>query len=590
MAPLLLLALLSPLAAPLPDFHVQVDAADPAGAATRLEGAGYDVLGFSVPAGTVDLAVTGAEMAALAAAGYSVTIVAPSAPLSQILGAPDGSPPGGYPDLAAVEASLFATAAAFPAITKLVNAAAVYGPGATYEGRPIHVLKISDNAAVDEDEPNALFVSNHHAREIVTPVIALDLIARLTTGYGTDPAITAWVDGNEIWVAPTWNPDGYAYVWAVDNLWRKNRHPYFGTFGVDQNRNYPLGWASACGGSTVPSSQTYKGPSPASEEETQSMIAFALDRHFAKVIDYHSFGQVVLLTYLCSPFPAALDAWWGPQGAALATACGYAGQASDPSAEGEHYEWEIADLGAFAFLIETHTSFQPAYASAVAEANLVWPGSQWMLGFPIPVAGHVTDACTGEPLVADVAVSGISWSNGELRRSEPRFGRYHLFLPPGTWTVTFTKAGYAPLAVPVTVLANASTTLDAALAPLVTAAAPATVPIGTTFAVSFSAPADATLPYVAAVTASGTSPGIPVNACTLPLNPDFLLTYSAQNLPPFSGFNGLLGASGGATGMVAVPNLPAIAGLGLDFGFVTIDPTSFAVRHPSNAAHVTIVP
>ena len=35
------------------------------------------------------------------------------------------------------------------------------------------------------------------------------------------------VDGNEIWIAPVWNPDGYEYVFTTqDNLWRKNRRVF----------------------------------------------------------------------------------------------------------------------------------------------------------------------------------------------------------------------------------------------------------------------------------------------------------------------------------------------------------------------------
>jgi hypothetical protein len=59
---------------------------------------------------------------------------------------------------------------------------------------------------------------------------------------------TAWIrtltqilDTQEVWIAPIWNPDGYVYVFEQDNTWRKNRRDNGdGTFGVDQNRNYPL--------------------------------------------------------------------------------------------------------------------------------------------------------------------------------------------------------------------------------------------------------------------------------------------------------------------------------------------------------------
>jgi hypothetical protein len=39
---------------------------------------------------------------------------------------------------------------------------------------------------VDEDEPAMLIVTTHHAREIGTPVIALEAADRLTAGNGVD--------------------------------------------------------------------------------------------------------------------------------------------------------------------------------------------------------------------------------------------------------------------------------------------------------------------------------------------------------------------------------------------------------------------
>ena len=126
-------------------------------------------------------------------------------------------------------------------------------------------MKISDNVAVDEGEPTVMLVSAHHCRELVTPVIALDIVDRLTSGYGSDPAIDAIVDGQEIWVAPVWNPDGYEYVFDVDNLWRKNRRVFIDGVGVDLNRNYPQNWDTECGGDLDVPSNNSRGPAPASE-------------------------------------------------------------------------------------------------------------------------------------------------------------------------------------------------------------------------------------------------------------------------------------------------------------------------------------
>ncbi len=382
-------------------------------------------------------------------------------------GAPDGgTTPSGYPDLSAILAAMSATANDHPAICQLVDLTATYGTPPTVDGRHLYAVKISDQVESEEDEPAFLMVSSYHCRELVTPVIALDAMDRLTDGYGTDPQITQLVNNYEVWIAPQWNPDGYDYVFNVDNFWRKNRLDNLdGSFGVDLNRNSPFGWSALCSGSTIPSSSTYKGPFAASEAETLTMLAFSEDQHFAKVLDYHSSGREVLWGYSCSAHPLA--GFLQAEATALSFASGYGGSERSPSAEGEHYEWQLAEQGSFSFLTETALEFQPSYVSAVAEAATVWPGTLWMLERSISLSGHVTDACTNLPLSAAITVAGISYSNGEQNHSDGPFGRYHLFLPDGVYTVTFSAQGYASVDLRLTVAGSNATVADVALKPLV---------------------------------------------------------------------------------------------------------------------------
>jgi hypothetical protein len=369
--------------------------------------------------------------------------------------------PATYRDLADVMVRMQEIAAAYPAIARVVDITAAYGAPPTFEGRHLFALKISDNVALDEDEPSMLIVSAHHAREIVTPVITLGAAERLTTGYQSDPRITSAVNGHEIWIAPVWNPDGYNYVFTTDNLWRKNRRVFAGGVGVDQNRNYSQGWSAACAGSTSVASDTYKGPSAASEAETQTMMIWSERERFAKVIDYHSTGREVLYAYRCLSHP--FTAWWQQQATALSQVSGYGGATRVPSAEGEHPEWQFAQMGAYAFLIETHTEFQPSYDSAVSEATLVWPGILSVLERPISVAGHVTDAVTGVPVAAKIELLNVTFSNGESNASGGPFGRYHIFVPAGTYDIRFSAAGYVSATHRVTVTATSSTTLEVQL-------------------------------------------------------------------------------------------------------------------------------
>jgi murein tripeptide amidase MpaA len=66
----------------------------------------------------------------------------------------------------------------------------LFSIGTTYEGREIWAGKISDNAAVDEDEPEVLFTHRQHAREHITVEMALYTLHMLTDEYGVDQTTT----------------------------------------------------------------------------------------------------------------------------------------------------------------------------------------------------------------------------------------------------------------------------------------------------------------------------------------------------------------------------------------------------------------
>jgi hypothetical protein len=447
-----------------PRFHVRIQSSNVVALRAALEADGYDILAAAAAGTTIDLAVTQAEWNALSAMGHQATLVARSHPLRARLesAAEPRAVPATYLDLDGTIAKMQEIAAAFPAIARVVDVTAASGAPQTFEGRHLFALKISDNVSLDEDEPAMLIVSAHHAREIVSPVITLLAAERLTAGYQTDPRITAAVNGHEIWIAPVWNPDGYNYVFTTDNLWRKNRRVFPGGVGVDQNRNYAQGWGAACAGSTTVSSETYKGPSAASEAETQTMMAWSQRERFAKVIDYHSTGREVLYAYRCLSHP--FTAWWQQQATALSQISGYGGTTRLPSAEGEHPEWQFAQMGAYAFLIETHTEFQPSYDSALSEAMLVWPGILSVLERPISITGRVSAAASGLPLAAKIELLNVTFSNGESNGSGGPYGRYHLFLPAGTYDVRFSAAGYVPATHRVAVTATSAMNLDVQLA------------------------------------------------------------------------------------------------------------------------------
>ena len=445
--------------------HIIINLENAPKVASILESEGFDILHGTITETSFELIVTPYELELLNTREFQPKIISYGRPFFEIQAERQqniiGQIPPGYLDLTEIVDEMYDYESSYPSICKVYDLTDTYDISPTYEGRHIYAIKISDNVTVDEDEPNFLIVSCHHAREIVTPVIALYSIEQFITNYGSDPDITALVDEYEIWISPVWNPDGYEYVFYVDNMWRKNRHPYPPGIGVDLNRNYPFGWDSECSGSTDPTSETYKGPSAVSEVETQTMIEFTNYRHFAKVIDYHSYGREVLFGYCCHTHP--FSSFLQSEAISLSNAVGYGGAIGFPSAEGEHYEWQIAFNGSYANLIETHTTFQPEYNSALEEAAQVWPGTIWTLERPISVSGHVKDSITGEPLVAKIILDGIPFQNGEEFFSEPRFGRYHLFLPAGNYKIEFSCDNYKVESYQLMIIETSAEILDVSL-------------------------------------------------------------------------------------------------------------------------------
>ena len=369
--------------------------------------------------------------------------------------------PAEYPDLAQIRAQMDAVQATFPSICGVVDLTETFGTLATFEGRHIVAVKISDHVTEDEDEPAFLLVGAHHAREIVTPIVALHVIEQLTQQYGLNPAITALVDEYEIWVAPVWNPDGYEYVFTTDNYWRKNRRDLGVGVGVDLNRNYPFGWDAGCGGGTTVTSQTYRGPTAASEPETQTMIAFGSDRRFAKVADLHSYAREVRYWTGCLPHP--FMSFLASEAGDLATTIGY--RPARSCCTGGDIHFHMAHHGSHAFLWEVHDAFQPEYASARIEAARVFSGLLALLQRPICLSGHVTDALTGTAVAATITYLDVTFEHSQTNGSDERWGRYHAFMPSGTYTLEFAADGYFPQYHTVEVVSGVPQVMDVAMIP-----------------------------------------------------------------------------------------------------------------------------
>lgn len=189
----------------------------------------------------------------------------------------------------------------YPSITKK------FSIGKSYENRELWAVKISDNVQVDENEPEVLYVSLHHAREHLTVEMALYLLNTLTSQYGSDSRITNIVNNREIFIVFNLNPDGGEYDISTGSYkyWRKNRQPNSGSsyIGTDLNRNYGYKWGCCGGSSRNPSSETYRGASAFSAPETARMRDFINSRvingkqQIKTLISFHTYSELILWPY-----------------------------------------------------------------------------------------------------------------------------------------------------------------------------------------------------------------------------------------------------------------------------------------------------
>ena len=118
-----------------------------------------------------------------------------------------------------------------------------------------------------------------------------------------DKDVRKVLEKTELWFVPVMNPDGYQYTFQSPDtrLWRKNLRDNNGNGttevgdGVDPNRNYPEHWNyDEEGSSSIPSSDTYRGPSAGSEPETQAMMSLLDKVKFAFQVNFHSYGPYLL--------------------------------------------------------------------------------------------------------------------------------------------------------------------------------------------------------------------------------------------------------------------------------------------------------
>lgn len=162
----------------------------------------------------------------------------------------------------------------------------------------------------DGSRPGVMVYAQEHAREWVTPLVAVEAAERLLRNYGHDAETAQLIDGADTFIIPCVNPDGAHYSFYDYSMQRKNMVAHTGNvhavhadpqrrnfWGVDPNRNWGVGsvFDGYIGASTNCLSQIYAGPAKLSEAESRNLLWLAEQYPSIKYsLNMHSYGGYVM--------------------------------------------------------------------------------------------------------------------------------------------------------------------------------------------------------------------------------------------------------------------------------------------------------
>ena len=328
---------------------------------------------------------------------------------------------GGYRTVRAQHAHLDKVAADHPELASVVDYGDSYlktrNAATGYDLKAICLTRRqSGDCALNPraPKPRFLFMTQIHAREIVTGDIAWRFIDHLANNYGSNAAVTALLDSTEVWVVPIANPDGVDVVQQGGSrpyLQRKNLNTTASTRcanpptssnqgGVDLNRNASVRWNTS-GVSADPCAQTYPGARADSEPEIRALQGlfrqlFADQRGTADsaaapattrgaMITMHSYAGMNLYPWGWTTGNSPNEAGLRAIAARMSQLNGYrAGQPGDIlyNASGGTDDWTYGELGIASFTIEAAScnSFTPAYSCTTTDFNRNLPVLMYVAG------------------------------------------------------------------------------------------------------------------------------------------------------------------------------------------------------------------
>jgi len=388
---------------PEPSFHVvRVEVADRA--EVEFLDRWVDIWDFDPERGILEAAVDEEGFKVLGDFGFHFEIDGAKTekynrPFVRLKNQTEGIP--GYPCYRTVEEALAsgaALAAGYPDLAEWIDIGDSWEktePGGS-AGYDLMVLRLTNttNSIPAADKPDLWVMGAIHSRELVTAETVTRFAEHLLADYGLDPDVTWLLDHHEIHLLLQANPDGRKKA-ETGLSWRKNTNenycsPTSNDRGADLNRNYDFEWGCCGGSSGSQCDTTYRGPTAASEPETQAVQNYvtatfpdwrpddlttpAPDHATGIFLDIHSSGGDVLTAFGFQDPPAPNDTQILRLGRKFSNFTGYyARLGSIYTVDGSTKDWAYGRIGIPAYTFELGTEFFqdcPLYESTIFPDNL----------------------------------------------------------------------------------------------------------------------------------------------------------------------------------------------------------------------------
>src|SRR5450759_892100 len=313
--------------------------------------------------------------------------------------------------------------------------------GTSVNGKLVLVLKISGNAAIDEDKPEVFYSSTMHGDETSGFVLIIRLADYLLKNYNLNTRVKTLMDNLEIWINPLANPDG---AYKSGDIISPLTSVRFNANGIDLNRNFPDPIT----------------PNTIRQKETLDMIKFMRKHKFVLSANFHSGSEVVNYPWDRWLYKLhADDSWFNTISRSYAdTAHIYGGPAymnflNNGVTRGG--AWYLIYGGRQDFITgelhgrEVTIELDDQYVTPAAQLTLLWQNN-WrsLLGYLenalYGIHGLVRNVNSHVPVMAKVFFSGHDIDSSQVY-SDTLTGSFVRFLSPGSWNLTFTATGYQPL-------------------------------------------------------------------------------------------------------------------------------------------------